>query len=79
MLFALSTIANEQSKAITNIQKAVNWLLDYAASNPDTRIRFVSSNITLWMYSNAFYLSKPAAKTWAGAAFFLWQKLADQT
>ena len=74
MLVALSNIASEQANPTAVISRTVAWLLDYAASHPDAKIRYAQNNMKLWAHSDASYLSVVGAKSRAGAVFFLGQK-----
>jgi hypothetical protein len=41
---------------------ALVQLLDYAAANPDTRIRFSRSDMILYVHGDPSYLSEPQAR-----------------
>ena len=79
MLVALSDIASEQSKATSKTRKAVDWLLDYAATHPNATIRYEASDMALWSHSDASYLPVKQARSRAGAIFFLGQKWYNPT
>eukprot|EP00957_Ditylum_brightwellii_P211628 15366396-Ditylum_brightwellii.AAC.1 len=46
-------------------------LLNYCTTNPDSKIWYHASNMTLHIHSNASYLSAPQARSKAGGQFFL--------
>jgi hypothetical protein len=56
MLVALGTIAFAQSSAMQRIKSECNWLMDYAASNPLSIIRYHASGMVLYVHSDALYL-----------------------
>ena len=49
-------------------------LLNYAASNPDTVVRFYTSGMVLYIHSDASYLSEPKARSRVGGFFYLGNK-----
>jgi hypothetical protein len=69
MLVALGTIASARTTETT--AKAVAHLLNYAASNPDAKVRYHASGMCLKIHSDASYLSEPKARSRAGGHFFL--------
>ncbi len=77
MLVALGTIAAAQSNATDHTATAVVKLLNYAATNPDAVIRYKASGMTLYVHSDASYLSEPKAHSRAGGHFYLSDKPAD--
>ncbi len=46
-------------------------LLNYLATQEDNALSYHASNMVLAVHSNASYLSKPKAPSWAGGHFFL--------
>ena len=58
MLMALGTQATQQSKPTESIWNDIAWFLNYAASHPDTKICFSSSNMILHIASDGSYLSE---------------------
>jgi hypothetical protein len=77
MLVALGTIAAAQSNATNHTTTAVVKLLNYAATNPNAVIRYKASGMTLYVHSDASYLSEPKARSCAGSHFYLSDKPAD--
>jgi len=71
MLVALGDIASEQTKATIKTLAKVEWLLDYAASNPLATIRYTASGMILYIHSDASYLSVSKARSRVGGHFFL--------
>ena len=63
MLTALGTIASQQSAPTENTMKTVIQFLNYAASNPNSIIRFYASNMQLCIESDASYLSESHARS----------------
>ena len=62
MLIALSAIASEQAAPTENtLKKIKQFLLNYAATNPNAIIMYRASDIILTAYSDTSYLSKPKA------------------
>jgi hypothetical protein len=59
MLVALGTLAAAQTKGTKQTVKALQQLLDYAATHPDAIIRFKRSQMCLHISSDASYLSEP--------------------
>eukprot|EP00957_Ditylum_brightwellii_P065274 4950886-Ditylum_brightwellii.AAC.1 len=64
MLIALSSIATEQNNGTTSTSQVVAMLLDYTATNPDTKIRFRRSDMILHIHIDASYLSEKKALSW---------------
>ena len=75
MLSTISSIATNMTTATKkDLDFRMNQFLDYAATHPDTRIRFIASEMQLWIHSDASYLSEPKARSRAGGYFFLSNK-----
>ena len=66
MLTALSSIAAQQSKGTEKTYSDTLWLLNYAATHPNSKIRYTASDIILYIHSDASYLSEPQACSCAG-------------
>ena len=71
MLVALNCVASEQSAAARATASATNLLLDYAATHPETVIRYHASGMRLHINSDASYLSVRNSRSRAGGLFFL--------
>ena len=71
MLVALGTLASQQTAPTESTMSEVTWFLDYCAAHPNAVIRYERSDMVLWTVSDASYLSKPNARSRAGALFFL--------
>ena len=63
MLPALNELATEQAKPTQNTRKKVNQLLQYAATYPNSVIRFKASDMILHVDSDAAYLVLPNARS----------------
>ena len=76
MLPAINDIASQQAKPTAATTQHLCQLLDYAASNPNTTIRFAASQMVLHIHSDGSYLSAPCSRSRAAGHFFLsnWPK-----
>ena len=74
MLTALNEISTVQTKATEDKKIATNKLLDYAATYPDTKLRFYASDMILYVESDAAYLVQPNAKSRIAEFFYLSNK-----
>ena len=61
MLVALGSIASRQAKATDKTYDECLWILNYAASNPEATIKYIASDMVLYVHSDASYLSEPKA------------------
>ena len=59
MLTALGSIAAQQSKGTEKTYADTLWLLNYAATHLNTKIRYKASDMILYIHSDASYLSEP--------------------
>ena len=71
MLTALGYIAAQQSKGTEKTYADTLWLLNYAATHPNDKIRYTASYMILYIHSDASYLSEPRACSRAGRHYFL--------
>ena len=71
MLTAITEISAVQSKPTQQTLDAVTKLLDYAATYPDTTIRFHASDMVLYGESDAAYLVLPNARSRVSGYFYL--------
>ncbi len=67
----ISTIALQSAKPIEDTMRQTLQLLDYLATQEDAILSYHASDMVLAVHSNASYLSKPKACSWAGKHFFL--------
>ena len=67
MLVALSDIATQQSKATANTLQKVTQFVNYAASNPDAKLRFHASDMQLKIHTDASYLNHTGARSRTGS------------
>ena len=58
MLTALGSISAQQAKGTEKTYAGTLWLLNYAATHPNTTIRYTASDMILHIHSDASYLSK---------------------
>ena len=59
MLTALGSIAAQQAKDTEKTYADTLWLLNYADTHPNAKIRYTASDMILHIHSDASYLSKP--------------------
>ena len=71
MLVALSAIASIQSAPTTATMETVKYFMNNAASDPDAILTYRESDMVLAVHSDAYYLSKPKARSRADGHFFL--------
>jgi hypothetical protein len=71
MLPSLGTIATSQAKATQHTKNECTWVMDYAACNPLSVIRYHASDIVLYVHSDASYLSETQARSRGAGHFFL--------
>ncbi len=70
ILVGLSSLAAAQAIPTKQTLSLVKWLLDYAATNPDSILTYKKSSMVLTVHSNASYLSEPSACSRVGGHFF---------
>ena len=70
ILTGLSSLAAAQANPTTQTLSLINWLLDYAATNPNAILTYAKSDMVLAVHSDASYLSEPAAQSRVGGHFF---------
>ena len=71
VLLALSTIAINQTKTTKRTMDQCIQLLDYLASNQDSKVRFHASDMVMNIHSDASYLSELGAQSRACGNFFM--------
>eukprot|EP00957_Ditylum_brightwellii_P066482 5047555-Ditylum_brightwellii.AAC.1 len=54
-------------------------ILNYCATYPDAVLRYYKSDMVLYVYSDASYLSEPEARSRAGGHFSVSEKLESYT
>ena len=74
MLTALNELSPSQASPNMKTRKALNKLLDYAATYPNTTIRSYASDMTLYGESDAAYLVLPHARSRTSGVFYLSKK-----
>jgi hypothetical protein len=58
---------------------SLSQLLNYATTHPDVVLHYITSNMTLYIHSDASYLSKPKAQSQVGSHFYLSSKPLNPT
>ena len=59
MLAALGSISAQQEKGTEQTYADTLWLLNYAATHPNSTIWYTASDMVLHLHSDASYLYKP--------------------
>eukprot|EP00957_Ditylum_brightwellii_P092689 7057539-Ditylum_brightwellii.AAC.1 len=77
MLAAINAIAAQQSSPTEKVAKEFIHLLDYDAAHQHAVIRYTASGMTLYIHSDASYMSETCACSRAGGHFFLSSKPKD--
>ena len=77
MMVALKSITAEQANITQIMAKAVNQLLNYAATHSEAITRYHASGMILHIHSGASFLSEPEAKSRAGVYYYLSMASAD--
>ena len=71
----VSAIASSRStRSCKYIKLWINQFLDYAATHPNAKIRYHSSQMQLWIHSDASYLNEFIASSNNGSLFYLYDK-----
>jgi hypothetical protein len=71
MLHILSTLASAQTIGTQDTMATMTYFLNYAASNPDAKLRYTASDMILMIESDAAYLTEPKARSRAGGHHYL--------
>ena len=71
ILPAVNHIASLQSIPTASVKAAMDRLLQYCARFPDNALVFTACDMTLFIQSDASYLSRPQARSVAGGVFYL--------
>ena len=77
MITPLGSIAAQQSKGTDKTYADTIWILNYAATHPNSKIRYTASSMILYTHSYASYLSEPLSHSRAGGNYFLGDKRPD--
>ena len=59
MITALGCITAQKAKGTDKTYTDTLWLLNYAATHPNIKIRYTASDMVLHIHTDASYLSKP--------------------
>ncbi|GFH54654.1 hypothetical protein CTEN210_11130 [Chaetoceros tenuissimus] len=79
MLVALNEIGQQQAKPTEKTLQACKILLDYAATYPNTKIRYYASDMILHCDSDAAFLVSPNAKSQYAGYFYLGNKTSSSS
>ena len=71
ILPSLSDIISEQSKSTEATAEGVVKLLNYCATFPGAVVKYIASNMCLWIESDSPYLSVQKSRIRAGGFFYL--------
>ena len=71
ILTALGSIAEQQAKGTEKTYSDTLWLLNYADTHPNAKIRYTVIDMILHIHSYASYLSEPRSCSRAGSYYFL--------
>jgi hypothetical protein len=75
----ICSIATQQARATTAMMTAITKLLNYCATNPDAIVRFSASDMTLYVESDASYLSEIKARSRTAGYHYLSSRPCDIT
>ena len=78
-LVALSDLSTQQSKPTARTLAAITKLLNYCATHPDAVLRYVATDMYLWVHSDASYLSEPKSKSCYAGHFYLSDRPKDES
>ena len=71
ILPGLSTISTSQAMPTELTNEDITQLLDYLSTHLDAVIRYYTSDMVLYVHSDASYLSEPQARSPLGGHFYL--------
>lgn len=74
MLHALNDMASQIAMGNKKTNEAIECFLDYAATHPETEIKYVASDMVLQAESDAAYLVAPKARSRVGGYIYLGSK-----
>ena len=75
MLLPIGSIGSAKSTdTMDNLRKRIDHFLDYAATHPNTKIKYITSAIQLWVESDASYICESRAQSRAGGLLYLSDK-----
>ena len=74
MLPAVSMLSTKQSKPTITDMAAADYLMDYAHTYPDIRIKFTKSDMILMSHTDSTYLSEPNASSRVGGHHYFGNK-----
>ena len=74
MLISLKSLVVVQTKPKNKIAKKITQFFNYSASHSEAVPEYIRSGMILHIYSDAYYISEPEARSRAGGYFFLGPK-----
>ena len=77
MLVAINELGANQAASTASTRAKADWLLDYAATHPNAKVRFFASGMILYLDSDAAYLVLPNARSRMAGFYFLGDKPPD--
>ena len=66
--------AAKSSNNIRAIRTRINHFLDYAATHPSAKLKYIASNMCLWAHPDTSYLCETKGRSRAGAYVYLSSK-----
>ena len=79
LLVTLNNLGSAQATATEDTAKAIVRILNYCATHPDAKLRYIKSEMNVHVHTDASYLSATRARSRAGGIFFLSDKIPDTT
>ena len=71
MLVALNELGRQQANPTEKTLEATTMLLDYAATHPNAKLRFTTSDMVLHINTDAAFLVQPQAKSRVAGYYFM--------
>ena len=79
MLTTLGSIDAQQAKGTEKTYADTLWLLNYAATHPNSKTCYTARDMILHIHRNASYLSEPQSRSRAGGHYFLGDERPDMS
>ena len=71
MLPALNSLSEKQTEPTPTTMRNIKQFLDYAYTNPNAAIKYIASNMNLWIDSDAAYLVAPKSRSRVAGYYYL--------
>jgi hypothetical protein len=71
LIMPVNVLASELTRATSATADKIIKLLNYCTTHPEATLRYHASGMILNIHSDASYLSKREAKSWAGRVFYM--------